>query len=113
MTMLAISFFVIEALMLAGMWKTYCKAGKPGWGAFIPGYNLFLLIKAAGLPSLWIFYCLIPVANLVVIPLIEIKFCARFNKGIAFGLGLFFLPFVIFPVLGFGGAKYEPLPQRA
>ena len=111
-TALMIIFFGIEALMLVGMWKTYAKAGMPAWGVFIPGYNLYLLIKAAGLPSRWIFYCLIPIANLIVIPLIEIKFCARFNKGFAYGLGLFFLPFILFPVLGFSDARYEPLPQR-
>jgi len=30
----------------------------------------------------------------------------RFGKGTGFGIGLFFLPFVFFPLLAFGDAQY-------
>ena len=34
-------------LVIVGMWKTFVKAGKPGWGAIIPIYNAYLMIKIA------------------------------------------------------------------
>jgi hypothetical protein len=38
--------------IIAGMWMTFAKAGKPGWGIFIPFYNIILLLDIAGRP-LW------------------------------------------------------------
>jgi|BarGraNGADG00212_2_1021979.scaffolds.fasta_scaffold197973_1 hypothetical protein len=38
-TMLIIEI-VWLVLVIAGMWMTFAKAGKPGWGAIIPICNL-------------------------------------------------------------------------
>ncbi len=31
---------VIGLLLIAGMWRVFSKAGKPGWAAIIPIYNI-------------------------------------------------------------------------
>jgi hypothetical protein len=31
----------------------------------------------------------------------------RFGKDIGFAIGLFFLPFIFIPILGFGSAEYR------
>ena len=33
---------LILVFILAGVWKTFTKAGKPGWAAIIPIYNVYL-----------------------------------------------------------------------
>ena len=43
----------IALVTLAGVWKTFNKAGKPGWGAIIPIYNVVLLLEIAGRPIWW------------------------------------------------------------
>ncbi len=35
-------FFAIWIVTIVGLWKIFEKAGKPGWGALIPIYNLIL-----------------------------------------------------------------------
>lgn len=52
----AFLFFVlwlaIIVLSIAGLWKTFSKAGEPGWAAIIPIYNVIVMLKVAGRP-LW------------------------------------------------------------
>ncbi len=49
-----IIYLAIIALMLAGMWKVFEKAGKPGWAAIIPIYNLIVLLDIVGKPIWWL-----------------------------------------------------------
>jgi len=32
-------FFTLVLLFMAGMWKTFSKAGKPGWACLVPIYK--------------------------------------------------------------------------
>ncbi len=95
--------------VIAGVWKTFAKAGKPGWGAIIPIYNVILLLEIAGRPIWWIILLLIPVVNLVVAIIVAIDVARNFGKGTGFGLGLAFLGFIFYPILGFGDARYQPV----
>ena len=45
-----IIWLAIVGVVIAGLWKTFAKAGKPGWGAIIPIYNAVLLLEIAGRP---------------------------------------------------------------
>jgi hypothetical protein len=96
----------IAILVIAGMWKTFEKAGKPGWAAIVPIYNLVVMLEIAGKPLWWIILCLIPFVNFVVFILIMIAFAEKFGKSAGFGIGLAFLGFIFFPMLGFGDAQY-------
>lgn len=100
--LLALAIFIF-----AGVWKTFEKAGKPGWGAIIPIYNFILLLEIAGKPIWWIILLFIPFVNLIVVILIYIEVAKKFGKGAGFGLGLAFLGFIFFPILGFGDAQYQ------
>jgi hypothetical protein len=101
-------------LILAGLWKTFVKMGHPGWAGIIPVYNLVLMIQAIGKPIWWIVLLFIPCIGIIFAIIILIEFAARFGKGAGFGLGLAFLGFIFFPILGFGDAKYlGPLPPPA
>ena len=102
-----ICYFAVIILMIAGMWKIFVKAGKPGWAAIVPIYNLVVLLEIVGKPIWWIILMIIPLVNLIVYIIILIELAKRFGKGIGFALGLLFLPFIFFPVLGFGSAQYH------
>jgi hypothetical protein len=102
-------FLAILVAVIAGFWKTFTKAGKPGWGAIIPIYNVILLLEIAGRPIWWILLMLIPVVNFVVAIIVSIDVAKNFGKGAGFGLGLAFLGFIFYPILGFGDAQYRPV----
>jgi len=104
-------FLLVELVIIigiiAGVWKTFVKAGKPGWAAIVPIYNAIVLLEIAGKPLWWIILLLIPVVNLVVAILVMIEVAKRFGKGAGFGVGLALLGFIFFPILGFGDAQYQ------
>lgn len=99
----------LTILIIAGIWKTFVKAGKPGWACIIPIYNVVVILEIAGKPIWWILLLLIPLVNLIVAIVVSIDVAKNFGKGTAFGLGLAFLGFIFYPILGFGDAKYAPV----
>jgi len=88
------------------VWKIYAKAGKPGWACLIPVYNLLVLLEIVGKPWWWLFLFLIPVVNIVFGIWVTNLLSKSFGKNEGFTIGLLLLPFIFYPVLGLGDAKY-------
>ncbi|HMP77148.1 MAG TPA: DUF5684 domain-containing protein [Kiritimatiellia bacterium] len=101
-----IIWLAVAVFMIAALWKTFVKAGQPGWAAIIPIYNLIVLLQIAGKPLWFIVLFFIPVANIVAAILTYIALANAFGKGGGFAAGLLLLPIVFFPILGFGSATY-------
>jgi uncharacterized membrane protein YhaH (DUF805 family) len=102
-----ICYIAVLIFMIAAMWKVFTKAGQPGWAILIPFYNLYVLCKIAGRPGWWIILCLIPFVNFIIFIILDIDIAKNFGKGVGFGIGLLLLPFIFFPILGFGSATYQ------
>ena len=100
-------FLVVFVIVAAGMWKMFEKAGEPGWAALVPIYNLVVLVKIAGKEVWWVILMLLPCVNFVAAVLICIDIARKFGKDTLYGVGLAFLPFIFFPMLGFGAAQYD------
>lgn len=106
-----IVFFLVFILILAlptiiGMWKTFQKAGKGGWECIVPVYNNMVLAEIVGKPMWWGLLCLIPYVGLIWNIWLFNLLSKSFGKGTGFTVGLVFLPFIFFPILGFGDAQY-------
>jgi hypothetical protein len=97
------AFIIFE---IAGLWKTFEKAGKPGWASIVPIYNVVVMLGIAGRPLWWIVLLFVPIVNVVILVIIAIDIAKAFGKGTGFGLGLAFLGFIFYPILGFGDAQY-------
>jgi len=97
----------VIVLIFAGLWKVFEKAGKPGWAGIIPIYNLYVLVKVSGNAWYWFALFFVPVINFFATLKVSIDIAGKFNKGILFGLGLTFLSFIFYPLLGFGGYQYN------
>ena len=102
-------YLAVVVAVIAGVWKMLVKAGQPGWGILIPIFNFYLLIKVAGRPGWWLILLFVPIVNFVVTIIIPIDIAKNFGKGIGFALGLIFLGFIFYPILGFGDAQYRPV----
>jgi hypothetical protein len=97
----------ILVVVIAGLWKTFTKAGHAGWLAIIPIVNLYFLCKIAGRPGWWLILFLIPIVNIVVTAILCNDIAKSFGKGILFAVGLFFLAPIFYCILGFGSAQYQ------
>lgn len=103
---LLLVYLVIIVLMIASMWKTFTKAGEPGWAAIIPIYNSWILVKISGVGAIWFVMMFVPFINLVALIITSLGIAKVFNKGGGFGIGLAFLSPIFYPILAFGDAQY-------
>lgn len=103
--LLLLGFLVVTIM---GWWKLFIKAGKPGWAALVPVYNVVVLAQIAGRPEWWAVLFFIPIANLVVMVILGMDVAKRFGRGDGFGVGLGLLPWIFYPILGFSESKYTP-----
>ncbi|HEX8373416.1 MAG TPA: DUF5684 domain-containing protein [Chthoniobacterales bacterium] len=101
-----IVWLALVILILAGMWKMFEKAGKPGWAAIVPIYNVIVLLQIAGKPLWWIILLFIPIVNILVGLFVSIALAKSFGRGAGFGIGILVLGFIFIPMLGFGQDKY-------
>ncbi|WP_020658454.1 DUF5684 domain-containing protein [Amycolatopsis benzoatilytica] len=103
---------VFTVLVIVAMWKVFAKAGRPGWAAIIPIYNVYTLLKVAGRSGWWLLLLLIPIVNLVVAIIVSLDIARAFGKSGAFGFfGLFLFSVIGYLILGFGGARYTAPPS--
>ena len=72
----------------------------------IPIYNIIVMLEIAERPVWWVVLWAVPLVNLVVCMILIVDFANAYGKSGAFALGLYFLPFAFFPILGFGDAEY-------
>ena len=97
---------IILALTFIGYWKIFVKAGQPGWGGIIPIYNQYVLSKIT-FGTGWLFLLLlIPFVNIIYVVVLAYKLSQAFGHGIGYAIGLIFLPFVFYLILGFDDSEY-------
>lgn len=104
---------IIAILTIIGMWKAFQKGGHDGWESLIGGHNTFVRFQLAGIKTYWFFLLLIPFVNIVIIFWLNIEFAKAYGKGAGFGIGLTLLPFIFFPILGFGDAQYMGISNNS
>lgn len=95
-------------LTMIAWWFVFKKAGKPGWAAIIPFYNFIVLMQIIKRPWWWILLLFIPIVDIVILAFIAMDVARAFGKGSGFAVLLFFLPFIGYPILAWGDAKYQP-----
>ncbi len=107
MAVVIIIYLAIVILLIASMWKIFEKAGQPGWASIVPIYNYLVHLKIIGKPWYWILLLFVPIYGIVIAITAVNLLSKSFGKDVGFTLGLIFLPFIFYPILGFGDAQYK------
>jgi hypothetical protein len=97
----------LVVLEIASVWKIFTKAGQPGWASIIPIYNIIVWLRIAGRPTWWIVLFIIPFVNIIAEIIVLLDIAKAFGKSGRFVVGMIFLSFIFFPILGFGDAQYR------
>lgn len=103
--------FVCAVIVVVSLWKIFVKAKQPGWAAIVPFYNAYLLLRVVNRPGWWFFLYLIPFVNFVIWIIVNNDLAKSFGKGTGTTLLLIFLPFIGYPMLAFGDAKYKAIKR--
>jgi hypothetical protein len=102
-----VAYLAIIILVLIAQWQIFQKANQPGWACIIPIYNIIVLLRIVGKPWWWLLLMFIPIVNIVLAIWVLNLLSKSFGKEEGFTVGLIFLPFIFYPILGFGNAKYK------
>lgn len=91
------------------MYKIFQKAGREdAWAAFIPIYNLIVLLDIIKKPVWWIVLFLIPFVNIYASWVTNDRLAKGFGKETPlYTILLFFLGFIFIPVLAFGSDTFD------
>ena len=90
-----------------GLYGVFQKAGRKGWFAFVPLYNIYVWVKVLERPWWWLLFFLIPpYFFFFMLPLMVWKTIWMFNKTryVALIPGTIF-PFIYIPYLGFSSKE--------
>ncbi len=124
----AVLVLAVYVVWAVGLWKMYAKAGRPGWAAIVPVYNWWVWVEIIERPRWWFWVLAAYVVGALlssVVPLLGIvvflagiavfvlyligclDMAKRFGQGSGYGIGLWLLPFIFAPILGFGSSRYQ------
>lgn len=107
------ALYLLIATGVYGAWRTFTRAGKPGWACLVPVYNQIVQCEIGRKPVWWVVLLFIPVVNIIVSIMIINGISKAFGKDEGFTAGLVVLPFVFYPILGFGKDRYIYGPEPA
>lgn len=102
----ALVYLAFLVLMIVSFWKIFTKAGKPGWAAIVPIYNLIVWLEIVNKPIWWIILLFIPIVNFIILIILVHRLSLSFGQGVGFTILLLLVGFIGFPVLAFGDYKY-------
>lgn len=106
------TFFIVWLALIIFMliinWKMFEKAGKPGWAAIIPIYNIVVLFEIIGYKWYYVFLLflgVIPVVGQVALVLFtisySIKLAKSFGQSVGFGIGLWLVNPIFVAIIAF------------
>jgi len=107
MIKIVLFLLVFGILMIASLWAIFNKAGEAGVKSIVPIYNMYILMKVSGKPGWWVILLFIPLVGFVINLLAMLTLSEKFGRSVLFAVGLCLLPIFFFPMLAFGGSRYQ------
>ena len=106
-------FGILAVLTTVARWFLFKKANRKPWEAIIPIHCDIVEMEMGGLETYWFFLnftTIIPIVGFAG-PLVwmfwkNIQLAKAFERGAGTGVLLTFFPYIMYPVLAWGSAKY-------
>lgn len=110
--MTTIISLALGVLLIVAVWVIFKKAGKPGWAAIVPFYNIYVMYEITWGSGWRFLMLLIPLYNIILAIQTQVKLAKAFGKSGGFAVGLIFLPYVFNPILAFDRSAYLGVPGK-
>lgn len=103
----ALFYLAFAVFLIISLWKLFVKAGKPGWAALIPIYNIVVMLEIVGRQFggcylLFLYHCSMFGLRLLCTSTLLNPLASR----LGFGIVSLFFPYVTIPILAFGKSQY-------
>ena len=111
--MLSIMIFIIVFVILYYVPRAYIfkKASIYPLIAFVPFVSDYFLCKLADKEGWKMLLLYLPVVQIVYQIILSLKIAKVFNKSELFGVGIFFVPLILLPIIAFDNSEYTPQPS--
>ncbi len=110
---LGILLLGIILICLVSLSKIFKKANRSAISAWIPFYNIWILLEIVDVPTWYFLLLLIPGLNIYILFKIMTILAKYFQRGSNFAFGLLLLPFIFYPILAFSKNEYIGINMKA
>ncbi len=108
-SLVLISIMLLSIVLLVAWWRLFEKAEEPGWGIFIPIYNVWILVAIIQRPIWFFLLCLVPIVNIVLGVMVALDLGKVFGKSPLWSvIFLILLQPIGVMILAFGDDEYLP-----
>jgi hypothetical protein len=97
---------ILVLISIIVLWTIFEKAGKPGWAAIIPIYNIIVFLDMVGRPWWWLLLTIVPGVNFIIGLILMFDLARVFGKGAGFAIGLILLQPLFLLILAFDNSEY-------
>jgi signal peptidase I len=98
---------IVSAVVQISMFRLFRKAGRSGWIAFVPVYNLWSVSRLVGWPGWLGLLCYVPFLGYLVMMALCFGLARSFGKHYSFALMLILFPVIGFPILARNKTEYQ------
>ncbi|MEG0798867.1 MAG: DUF5684 domain-containing protein [Bacilli bacterium] len=91
--------------IMTSLYKVFKDKDYKLYYAFIPFYNLYILLKITGIPLFYYLLLFIPIGNIVLFIKVNGRLSSIYRKSAYYSLGMFFLPSIFNRLLLKKGSK--------
>lgn len=103
-----VSSSIVTIFMVIVIWIIFKKAGKPGWAAIIPIYNIIVMLDIIKMDWWHILIMIfVPFASIIYSCIFAYKLSIMFGKSSGFGVFAIFFTIIAYPIIAFGESKYQ------
>lgn len=102
----AILTLVAVVIMALSYWVIFKKADKPGWPAFVPFAQQYILSEITFGNGLFFLLTFVPVLGPIYLLALNFKLASVFNRSTLFGFGLAVFPYIFLPILALSSDSY-------
>ena len=103
---LGVILLILFIITLFSLGKIFKKANRSGVSAFIPFYNILVLLEITNKPKYFFLFYLIPGVIFLFYLFTMFSLARLFRKSQGFAFGLTFFPFLFYPILAFSDSEY-------
>lgn len=100
-------FLSFVLIIMVSRYRIFEKAGMPGWKSLIPVYRLILFMDILDRKRWDAVLLFIPIVNIIFTIYCLVILSRKFGKDTLFGILIFFLSFIFYPILAFGKSEYN------
>lgn len=104
--LMLLAALLVQLAIAIGRGGVFKKAGQSFWASFVPIYAEVVMLRITGKSGWMVLGFFVPIVNALLYVVVISDLAKAFGKGLLFAIGLLFVPWLCFPIIGFDDSEY-------